>query len=286
MRRKPKRNIVLTQDVYKKTALEDFLNSIGAEEIVREERKPTESKQEKKTVSRTKIPYPREGLSIADIYQVESSDEDDGKNILRIELTNGTVRDFVVKNGSKGNTGFTGLGGIRGPRGAVGPQGPQGIQGEKGEKGDTGPMPKEEWITIADTTLTEEVASLEFTTDINGNPFKCKKLYVEVSTPKAASTLAGVIAHQKAYIVNAPNMVHTNAAGYLTKCLMRIDGEIFNTIAHSGRNEDYNADNNAKLYKNSLGVVDFDMLKKVRVFIPTGSTFPIGTTIKIEGVKA
>ena len=138
MRRKPKRNTVLTQDVYKKTALEDFLNSIGAEEIVREGQKPTEPKQEKKTVSKTKIPYPREGLSIADIYQVESSDEDDGKNILRIELTNGTVRDFVVKNGSKGNAGFTGLSGIRGPRGAVGPQGPQGIQGERGEKGDTG----------------------------------------------------------------------------------------------------------------------------------------------------
>lgn len=35
---------------------------------------------------------------------------------------------------------------------------------------------REEWIKIADTTLTEEVASLEFTTDINGNPFECKRI--------------------------------------------------------------------------------------------------------------
>ena len=37
-------------------------------------------------------------------------------------------------------------------------------------------LPKDEWITIADTTLKEEVASLEFTTDINGNPFECKRI--------------------------------------------------------------------------------------------------------------
>ena len=37
-------------------------------------------------------------------------------------------------------------------------------------------VPREEWIKIADTTLKEEVASLEFTTDINGNPFECKRI--------------------------------------------------------------------------------------------------------------
>lgn len=43
---------------------------------------------------------------------------------------------------------------------------------------------KEEWIKIADTTLTEDVASLEFTTDINGNPFKCKRIIVRYCVPK------------------------------------------------------------------------------------------------------
>jgi hypothetical protein len=58
----------------------------------------------------------------------------------------------------------------------------------KGDKGDTGPMPKEEWITIADTTLTEDVASLEFTTDIDGNPFKCKKIVLQVKCPNQLTT--------------------------------------------------------------------------------------------------
>ena len=41
-------------------------------------------------------------------------------------------------------------------------------------------LPKEEWITIADTTLTEDVAIFERSTDFNGNPFKCKTVVLEM----------------------------------------------------------------------------------------------------------
>ncbi len=50
-------------------------------------------------------------------------------------------------------------------------------------------IPKDEWITIADTTLTEDVVSLEFTTDINGNPFKCKEIVIEL--PLGGSGVTG-----------------------------------------------------------------------------------------------
>lgn len=72
---------------------------------------------------------PSTGVGIVDIYQSESSVEDEGVNTLRVELTDGTFREFKVRNGSKGDEGCTGLGGIRGPRGAVGAQGPKGDPG-------------------------------------------------------------------------------------------------------------------------------------------------------------
>lgn len=42
-------------------------------------------------------------------------------------------------------------------------------------------LPKEEWITIANIKLTEDIAMFERTKDINGNPFNCKKVIVSVS---------------------------------------------------------------------------------------------------------
>ena len=38
----------------------------------------------------------------------------------------------------------------------------------------------QEWITIVDTTLSEDVAYIATNTDINGNPFLCKKLVAQV----------------------------------------------------------------------------------------------------------
>ncbi len=141
MRRKPKRNVELTHEVYRQKAQDDF-HQEEKRGIPVTFQAPTEKKQEKGLPQRSALPYRREALGIVDVYQVETNNEDEGKNILRIELSNGTVRDFVVKNGSKGEMGFTGLGGMRGPRGATGERGPKGEKGakgaagEKGEKGD------------------------------------------------------------------------------------------------------------------------------------------------------
>jgi hypothetical protein len=101
---------------------------------------PPRSSDKKGDAPKTNLPYRREALAIADIYQAESSNEAEGENVLRVELTNGTYRDFVVKNGPKGDPGMTGLGGIRGPRGAQGSQGPKGEKGDKGDQGEQGPQ--------------------------------------------------------------------------------------------------------------------------------------------------
>lgn len=147
---------------------------------------PPRSSDKKGDAPKTNLPYQREAIAIADIYQAESSNEAEGENILRVELTNGTYRDFVVKNGPKGDPGMTGLGGIRGPRGAQGSQGPKGEKGDKGDRGEQGPVgpmgPKgaEEWITIADITTTEELCYVYY--DL---PCECKEVVAKVISPSA-----------------------------------------------------------------------------------------------------
>jgi hypothetical protein len=173
-------------DAYKNIAL----NEPDAEPSAPPTPRPSDKKSD---APKTNLPYQREALAIADIYQAESSNEAEGENILRVELTNGTYRDFVVKNGPKGDPGMTGLGGIRGPRGAQGSQGPKGEKGDKGDRGEQGPVgpmgPKgaEEWITIADETMDGEDREVIADKDINGNPFECKRVIFCVYLPSHAA---------------------------------------------------------------------------------------------------
>ncbi len=123
MRRKPKKNTVLTQDVYKKKAMEDFLGSIGAEEIIREEKKTPEPRRAVKatpirSADREDVLKTEETcVGIADIVQTTESDESGGINVLTIKLTDGTTKEFKVRNGYRG---------VGGGRGAPGKQGPKG----------------------------------------------------------------------------------------------------------------------------------------------------------------
>ena len=72
------------------------------------------------------------------VEQTVESTEDGGENLLSIYLTDGTKKEFVVRNGSKGSQGEQGIQGIQGEKGERGEQGLQGIQGAKGDKGDKG----------------------------------------------------------------------------------------------------------------------------------------------------
>jgi hypothetical protein len=156
------------------------------------------------------------------------------------------------------------------------------------KKGTTEAMletPKEEWITIADTTLTEEVARVDITIDNDGKAFECKKLYVEVYTPQAATTSAGIIGHGATYITWTPNIVHTNAQGYITKCFMRIEGGMLTGSGFSAYASDYAQMGMGNLFQTGFGGVMLDSLTKVRVLVSSG-VFPVGTTIKVLGVEA
>lgn len=53
-----------------------------------------------------------DGVGILNISTISSSTTDNGINTYRINLTDGTYKDFSVKNGSKGSTGATGANGV------------------------------------------------------------------------------------------------------------------------------------------------------------------------------
>lgn len=81
-----------------------------------------------------------ENLGGAGIQSIETttSTADGGNNVITITLTDGTVKTFTVKNGSKGSTGATGQTGATGPAGATGATGPAGPTGATGPAGADG----------------------------------------------------------------------------------------------------------------------------------------------------
>jgi hypothetical protein len=272
-------------DAYKNIAL----NEPDAEPSAPPTPRPSDKKSD---APKTNLPYQREALAIADIYQAESSNEAEGENILRVELTNGTYRDFVVKNGPKGDPGMTGLGGIRGPRGAQGSQGPKGEKGDKGDRGEQGPVgpmgPKgaEEWITIADITTTEEVSSFDFSKDQNGNAINCKRMMSKVVFPSPQPNIVSlayyvfnqalatsIYAALGQNISIAENISSVMAPGVVLLC----------ASAGSGKDWDQMIGTSCWRARQKDG---FNYIDRVQIQVNGSWTFPVGTQVKVWGLKA
>ncbi len=67
-----------------------------------------------------------DGVGVSNIYQKTTSVEDGGENVFVIELTDGTISNFKVRNGSKGSAGADGSPGVDGKDGADGAAGKDG----------------------------------------------------------------------------------------------------------------------------------------------------------------
>jgi hypothetical protein len=273
-------------DAYKNIAL----NEPDAEPSAPPTPRPSDKKSD---APKTNLPYQREALAIADIYQAESSNEAEGENILRVELTNGTYRDFVVKNGPKGDPGMTGLGGIRGPRGAQGSQGPKGEKGDKGDRGEQGPvgpmgpMGTEEWIDIADITTTEEIAYLATDRDMNGNSFLVKKLVAIINLPETLKQRALWVSTSKNLwggCVFGDNL--NDDATYIQIVFSVVEGQFTEIEILYNTGSGFWGD-----FYHQPHVIKSDQYAKnlISGFFAgsqTDITFPIGTNIKIWGLKA
>lgn len=79
-----------------------------------------------------------EGGSISFIEQTTVSTEDGGVNVWTMQLSDGTRRDFEVRNGTRGKDGVDGKNGADGQDGAPGPAGQDGVPGKDGAPGRDG----------------------------------------------------------------------------------------------------------------------------------------------------
>ena len=80
-------------------------------------------------------------VGVQSVYQKTASTESGGKNIIAVELTDGTVSEFFVYNGNKGLDGYIPVKGVDyfdGAKGDPGEPGAKGDPGEPGAKGDPG----------------------------------------------------------------------------------------------------------------------------------------------------
>lgn len=142
---------------------------------------------------------------------------------------------------------------------------------------------KEDWIDIADITTTEEAKKFLFTTDINGNSFECKKVCGVIALPTSTSAKGMYFGGTRADSIAFCNLDRDGL--YMTcevikgKCnrytaAVRVggahwlgydgDGEL---IRYTGANGEYFTDFQIETYAE-------------------GFMFPVGTQIKIWGLKA
>lgn len=141
-----------------------------------------------------------------------------------------------------------------------------------------------ETITIEDDT----VKQVDRTAEPNGTEYKFKKVYVEVTTPQDTVNKAGVIGHGGVYAAYIPYMVGTHADGNITKCYLEADCGMLNVKSFNSSNGRYTQGvQTTNLYQYAYGGIMLDAVNAVRVFLTaTDATFPIGTVIKIMGVRA
>lgn len=144
-------------------------------------------------------------------------------------------------------------------------------------------LPKDEWITIADTTLTEDAYVIEFPTDIDGNPYECKEVcaYIKFNGTFNASSYTTWISWMP------------NKTTYANACRLAF-GTYFN-----GDNQCCYAEGKIKggsvcvgrgfFNRNSSQIDRVSEMSVIRSFmfnLSNGVNVPAGTTIKVWGLKA
>lgn len=144
---------------------------------------------------------------------------------------------------------------------------------------------KEEWITIADITTTEEAKHFEFTTDVNGNPFLCKEIHLLVDfshSPRKADICFGKNGWE-AYIqsfTKESNWGLTASAKIVLNCFAEYELTAYDAGWHwfsqfsYGKIVKYNAYECNQYYD------------KFTFEYTNGGNLPIGTKIKVVGLKA
>jgi hypothetical protein len=147
-------------------------------------------------------------------------------------------------------------------------------------------IPKEEWITIADITTTEEVSSFDFSKDQNGNAIECKLVMSKTVFPSSRSEATSVafyvfckdsatstyanLGKDRTILENISNVM---APGVVLLC------------ASAGVGNDWDQTVGTSCWrvrqKDGLNYID-----RVQIQVNGSWTFPVGTQVKVWGLKA
>lgn len=135
---------------------------------------------------------------------------------------------------------------------------------------------KDEWITIADITTTEEVLRVDVAQDISGNPFSCKELYVFGAFPNRILESRISLGFSVGNIKDKPWYLYQNDSFFLMEFAIKGRGTIA-SVSTSGWN----------FTSNRMGYVDINTpFDRVKLWTSDGFAVPVGTRITIWGLKA
>jgi hypothetical protein len=111
---------------------------------------------------------------------------------------------------------------------------------------------------------------------------------MEVIAPPQAAALPGVITVNDLYTVYVPNMVSNhNEYHQITKTYFKIDYGMLNAIGMSTTNNTYTqTPPTLNIYQRAFGGYFIDSITSIGVFLTQSKTLPVGTEIRIYGVRA
>lgn len=220
-------------------------------------------------------------------------------------------REFNLSLLGKGEKGDRGEKGERGPQGVPGERGPQGepgVQGEQGERGasgvyvGSGEMPAdcnvqidpngaatvttaEEWIDIADVTISETVDQVECTADADGNPLYCRKICILGEFPSNLSDDMGM-GYSMGQVMYKPVGLYAGDGQFLLEAEVVegkfMIGSFYATLVGSGFYGKYRTATRI-LHPGPEQAV---FIERVHLWPGDTYAFPVGTRIRIWGVKA
>ena len=148
--------------------------------------------------------------------------------------------------------------------------------------------PKEGWIDIADTTTTKEVSLFEFDTDINGNTFDCKKIIAKGEFPAALGhSKLGLIFETQNQSANIYTNMPSTGVQFVNETEV-IKPNLVEFTLTSVEEADYylpmTGRSGVQIRESTSDIMS--ITKFVIKAYGEVNKFPIGTRIKVWGVKA
>jgi hypothetical protein len=151
--------------------------------------------------------------------------------------------------------------------------------------GATAVIPKEEWVDIADVTISETVDQVECTADADGNPLYCRKICILGEFPQNLPADMGM-GYSMGQVMYKPVGLYEGDGQFLLEAEVVegkfMIGSFYATLAGTGFYGKYRTA--TRILHTEPGQAA--LIERVHVWPANTFAFPIGTRIRIWGVKA